>query len=468
MKNLEIENKYLLSYNKACKFLETLDTKHSKKIVQCYIKYSKNSIKRVRKIGKKYIYTLKKGSGRVRQEREKNISKKKYKRLSKRKIGNKIIKTRYFFTIDKKNYELDIFKKRFKGLAFLEIEFKNKKQMQDFILPEILSKIVIRDVSEDNNYTNSSLALLSNIPFENQEIFESIDLFDNNKNFVFSEKKSIYDYLQNWLYCYFVLLKKYAQLTVQNNNSEDLHQFRINIRRIRSLLAIYKELFDKDTVLKIMNSLKIIVSQTNKKRDIDVFLSKLDGINDSKILKFIEYLKDESQKEKRKIKKILESQEFLNILFDFEVFIKEDYKFFAINISDLPVKKYSKKKFKKLFKKIIFLFKKINHNSTIEELHKIRIKIKKFKYFLEISNNLLKKYRAEKIRKSFKKYQNLFGHLNDIQNQIKIVQDYCSIKNISTLEMNLASLQKELQETREKISDLAHFFLEKSYCCTPI
>jgi len=465
MKNLEIENKYLLSYDKACEFLETLDTKYSKKIVQYYIKYSKNSIKRVRKIGKKYIYTSKKGSGRIRQEREKNISKKKFKRLSKRKIGNKIIKTRYFFTIDKKNYELDIFKKRLKGLAFLEIEFKNKKQMQDFILPQILSKIVIKDVSEDNNYTNSSLALLSNIPFKNQEIFESMDLFDNNKNFIFtfSEKNSIYDYLQNWLYFYFILLKKYAQLSIQNNNNEDLHQFRINIRRIRSLLAVYKELFDKDVLLKIMNSFKIIVSQTNKKRDIDVFLLKLDGINDSKILKFIEYLEDKSQKEKLKIKKILESQEFSNILFDFEVFIKEDYKFFTTNISDLPANRYSKKKFKKLFKKITFLFKKINNNSTIEELHKIRIKIKKFKYFLEISNNLLKKYRVEKMRKSFKKYQNLFGHLNDIQNQIKMVQDYCSIKNISTLEMNLASLQKELQETREKIIDLTHFFLEKSY-----
>ncbi len=449
MKNLEIENKYLLSYEKAVKFIQSLQNYRRKKIIQSYIKYSKNSIKRVRKIGNKYLFTLKKGSGRIREEKEKFITKKRYKRLSKQKIGKKIKKIRYFFTIDNKNYELDIFKGKLKGLAFLEIEFKNEKDMKNFFLPDILVQIVVKDVSNDKKYTNSSLALSSSSTLNIEKIFNNIKLLNSDKKFIFKHTKhtGIYNYLRIYLYYYLTLLKKYSKLVDNIKDGENLHQFRINIRRIISLLSLHKELFDKETFDKIKLSFKTIIFKTNKKRDIDVFSKKLKNFNTKKydIEQLIQFLRDSANYENRQIKNLLSSQEFSEILFDFEILLKENSNFFTTNIANMPAKEYSKNKNKKLLKNITVSLKKLNLEMPTEEFHKVRIKIKKFKYFTEAFYMFLK----NKNIKNIKKYQTLFGKLNDIHNQINILQYYYKKSSIS--DTFLPSLESELKNIEQKI-----------------
>ena len=159
MKHLEIENKYLLSYNKTLKFIKSLSNYKAHKIKQFYLSCTPKATKRVRKVDGKYILTVKKGSGKIRKEKEKEINKKRYKKLKKSKIGRTIKKIRYVFELEGHTYELDIFRGDLKGLAYLEIEFSDIRQMQNFTLPKILRKIVKKDVSNDKRYTNAFLAI---------------------------------------------------------------------------------------------------------------------------------------------------------------------------------------------------------------------------------------------------------------------------------------------------------------------
>ena len=169
MKHLEIENKYILSYNKALKFVKSLPSYKVYKIEQSYLSNEANKTKRVRKIDNKYILTIKKGEGKIKEEREKYISKKRYKKLKKRKIGHTIKKRRYVFELGRFTYELDIFRGSLKGLAYLEIEFKSAKQMKKFTLPKRVKKIVKKDVSGDKRYSNAFLAT---------NVKNLVDLFD--------------------------------------------------------------------------------------------------------------------------------------------------------------------------------------------------------------------------------------------------------------------------------------------------
>jgi len=159
MKHLEIENKYLLSHKKALRFVKRLEYFSVQKIEQAYCQSSDDITKRVRKIGKStYILTIKKGSGKVREEYEKYISRRRYKKLKKKRIGKVIKKKRYVFELDGYVFELDIFKGTLKGLAFLEVEFDSTKKLDSFVLPKPLKKMVIKDVSDDKRFTNASLA----------------------------------------------------------------------------------------------------------------------------------------------------------------------------------------------------------------------------------------------------------------------------------------------------------------------
>ncbi len=443
MKHIEIENKYLLHKEKALEFLSTLKSVTKRSIEQMYIKYTDNEIKRVRRIGDRYILTVKRGKGKIREEFEKDIDKKEYKKLSKKRIGYKIVKDRYIFELEGKTYELDIFKKKFQGLAFLEIEFKDIDELNRFTPPSKIEYLIQKDVSEDRSYTNAYLALKKYQNIDLESYFKEIDGFDCQKNDIKIGKQSnLLSFLSIKLYLYNSLIKCYIKSYKISNDDESLHQIRVNIRKIRSLLSLHKELFQNHTVKKIELSLKEIVKTTNKKRDLDVFLHYLIS-KKFKNEEFLSYLKKEASKEHDKIMKLLNSKKFLQTLEDIEFFILhlELYSFDSVR---LPAIRYGKKKIKNSKQKIKKDFKRLKNNTPIEKFHKVRIEIKRLRYLMEF-------YNIKKDIKSIVKHQNDFGKLNDFDKQIEITKEYLSSSQEKDVLKLLKTLKKRLKDIKKSI-----------------
>jgi len=448
MKNIEIENKYLLSRKKAMHFIKGIEILKVKHIEQFYIKYGKNSIKRARKSDDEYILTVKRGSGRIREEIEKNISKKRYKKLSKKRIGYKIVKKRYIFKLEEKTYELDIFKKKFKNLSFLEIEFQNEEDLNSFTLPSTLKELVVKDVSEDKNYTNSSLALRKYQKMDIEKYLDNIDKGEFDKSDITIKKEvNIHIYLSIKLYLYLYLTKKYAAEYLQTKEDESLHQFRINIRKIRSLLYLHREFFQKNIYKSLNKSLKQIASATNFKRDLDVFIKKVKDF-DMEDSSFFDYLTNLSQEEDKKIEQLLKSEDFNDTLFNLELFLKV-MDFYSFETIKLPAMRYAHKKIEKNYKRVKEESLKLKPSSPIEEYHKIRIEIKKLRYLMEF-------YSINKKRKRLVKLQNDFGKLNDTYNQIKIIKNY-----ILQNEADNNKTDKILKALQKDQNSLKHSILTK-------
>ncbi len=456
MKHLEIENKYLLSYKKAVDFIKRLGSCSIKDIEQIYFSYSPKSTKRVRRVNDKYILTVKKGDGKVREEYEKEITRKKYKKFKKKRIGRVIKKRRYVFGFDGLTYELDIFKGSLKGLAYLEVEFDNVDKMKDFVLPESLQRIVKKDVSSDRKYTNAFLAVSIKKYNNIDKIFKKIE--KNHKKFKFKPKKeiNISDYLRIWLYHYLILAKNYAFDFAKSDNEEDLHQFRVNIRRIRSLLYSFREIFSKEIYQKLSSSLKSIAQKTNQKRDIDVFIISLKKEKEF-YKEFYEYLKNEQTHQKNEIELFIMSDKFKNILFDLETVLKDSDGFYTNIYAYLPAKIFVKKSFKKLHKKIQKSLLELTSSKPIEEYHKVRIKIKKLRYLVETFSYFIKE---KSVKQTLKTLQESFGNLNDTHKQIIILRDYLQkYPNDTAIQELLEKLELNLQDIKNDISSKTGFNL---------
>ncbi len=446
MKNIEIENKYLISKNRGKQFLKSLQKCQKKSIEQAYIKYTKNGIKRVRKIDDRYILTVKKGDGRIREEFEEDISEKRYKKLLKKRIGYLIKKDRYIFLLDGAKYELDIFKNRFKKLSFLEIEFEDKDKMLSFQLPKILQDLIIKDVSDNPNYTNATLAL-KKYQINADKYFLKID----NKKKIVKIKKDIAigTFLSIKLYLYLKSAEDFRKKYFLSKEDEHLHQFRVNLRKIRSLLQIHKELFEKRVYKKLKNSLKDIASSTNKKRDLDVFMDSLSKSDTSKLEAFLSYLYKQKESEDKKIYEKLNSWHFQTFIFDMEQFLKHIH-FYTNNLAKLPAKKEARKSIKKMKKEIKNILAKLSNNSDMNTLHNLRIKFKKLRYLIECYEELLKKKKVKKMRKIAVKYQNSLGKINDLNSEIEVCRHYISQsseQDRSEVQTLLENLQKELSRT---------------------
>ena len=152
----EIERKFLIAFPDESR-LATMNGCRVYEIEQLYLPAPKGVSERVRRVddGERtiYIHTVKKKlSALTRSEFEEEISAEEYERLSFGR-GEKISKRRYRIPYGGRLLEIDIFP-FWRTRAFCEVELE--REDETVVLPDLIE--VIRDVSEDNRYSNHSLA----------------------------------------------------------------------------------------------------------------------------------------------------------------------------------------------------------------------------------------------------------------------------------------------------------------------
>ncbi|HGZ71156.1 MAG TPA: CHAD domain-containing protein, partial [Nitratifractor sp.] len=82
-----------------------------------------------------------------------------------------------------------------------------------------------------------------------------------------------YSLLVNVLQQYVKDIEFYHQRFLDSKDDEDLHQFRVNLRKSRALLKAFRKSFQSQKLLKkVIKNLAYIAKKSNKTRDMDIFL----------------------------------------------------------------------------------------------------------------------------------------------------------------------------------------------------
>lgn len=146
---MEIERKYLISKPPA-----DYETYPFHLIEQAYL--STDPVVRIRKEDETYYLTYKSKGHMEREEYNLPLNAGSYDHLLKKADGHILTKKRYLIPMEGTDLtiELDIFEGRFKGLMLAEVEFKERKEAEDFIPPAWFG----RDVTFTGEYQNSKLS----------------------------------------------------------------------------------------------------------------------------------------------------------------------------------------------------------------------------------------------------------------------------------------------------------------------
>ena len=156
---MEIERKFLINELPA-----DLDSYEKIEIEQGYI--SNKPTIRIRKANEKYILTVKSKFGVrvneegpiVNNEHEFEITKEEYNHLKEKLEMDVLKKMRYLIPLEGGLVaEIDVFKERFEGLVFAEVEFPSIEASNSFVKPHWLGK----DVSDDSRYKNAKIIKLN-------------------------------------------------------------------------------------------------------------------------------------------------------------------------------------------------------------------------------------------------------------------------------------------------------------------
>ena len=145
----EIERKWLLSD------LPDLSDCKRAKIVQGYMAVAADATEvRLRKTGRRYFETVKKGTGLRRDELEVQLTKKQFDSLWPATGGRRLEKVRYTLKWRAKKIEVDVYQKRLGGLMVAEVEFKSQREAAKFSPPKWFGK----EITNKERYNNVNLA----------------------------------------------------------------------------------------------------------------------------------------------------------------------------------------------------------------------------------------------------------------------------------------------------------------------
>ncbi|MEI6528927.1 MAG: hypothetical protein WCN88_00790 [Candidatus Falkowbacteria bacterium] len=150
---IEIEKTYL------AKFLpKGLKKYESKKMLDIYVpKQSKHAKLRIRQSGSSHVITKKsvisENNASTQLEETISISPEEFKAFLK--IGsNKISKVRYYYPYKDFVAEIDVFLGKLKGLVLIDFEFKNHKDLNNFVMPDFC----LADVTEEETIAGGVLS----------------------------------------------------------------------------------------------------------------------------------------------------------------------------------------------------------------------------------------------------------------------------------------------------------------------
>ncbi len=216
---------------------------------------------------------------------------------------------------------------------------------------------------------------------------------------------------------------------------EQLHKFRVAIRRSRSLLKFYMKKH-----YAIADVLKVIVQQTNTLRELDVLLLEIDSKRYAKLTHKVTAYRDEQFNLLWHDGFVKNSIQTLNQLYDDILELNVEY-----SESKLISKSINH------YHKTMQNFYNIPHDSSDELFHELRIEFKIARYTLEFLSETALEDEEHKTQQC-KQIQDHLGLIQDRSNQYEWIQQFCNGNDEIKQECKslLKQYKKELKQLKKK------------------
>jgi len=247
---------------------------------------------------------------------------------------------------------------------------------------------------------------------------------------------------------------------------EDLHQFRVNIRKSRAFLKEFSFLFPKEQFIYFYDNLSFFATLTNQKRDLDVIKERLLELDEAHEM-IQKDITQQQEKEHQEIGKMLKCETFKDFFHTYQGVLTGQALVSTQN-STGTIQDTAKEVLINLHGKIIKKISALEKEFEIAKLHKIRIAFKKFRYLLEEFQHVFGEEKIAKMIEKGKKLQTLLGDFNDTVNQKKLLHTYFKdhkdqISDRKALEKSLLSKTAKTQaKLMEKAMKKLHKFKERS------
>jgi CHAD domain-containing protein len=218
---------------------------------------------------------------------------------------------------------------------------------------------------------------------------------------------------------------------LEDLDTEFLHDYRICLRKIRSVLSLVKEVYPARETQRMRKILGDLARQTNRLRDLDVYLLSRDEylrLLPPSLRPALEGMfKDYSAERGGEIRRVsakLRAPSWHKHIREIEEYFSEETPHEPSPASDLPVGPLVFRCIYKRYRKIRKIAAGFGVETPDETVHQLRIECKKLRYLLEFFTELIPKGEGAAIQKLLRRLQNRLGEFNDASVQQKSLLNY--------------------------------------------
>jgi CHAD domain-containing protein len=219
-------------------------------------------------------------------------------------------------------------------------------------------------------------------------------------------------------------------------DSEFLHDFRVAVRRARSLLGQIKGALDAETTATLQQQLKAIGAMTGNVRDLDVYLLKKTAYRDlvpdflkPGVVQLFQTLQRKRRHATDRMIKAMAGEDFAAAMQALERFVTSDASALPAGMAGShPIGAIAMAAIYKRYRRVVKKGRRIDAATPNSQLHALRIDCKKLRYLLEFFASLFPENQIKGLIKQLKQLQENLGDFNDLS-----VQQHFLIEHLSTL-----------------------------------
>ena len=219
--------------------------------------------------------------------------------------------------------------------------------------------------------------------------------------------------------------------TIDNTDSEFLHDFRVAVRRTRSGFNQIKNTLPAKTIAEHADFFAWLGQITGLTRDLDVYLLSYKDYQQAlpislreDITPLHDFLKEKQQLAQQELAKKLRSSDYINHLTAWEDYLNSPLpKKNKESNASMSIKALADQRIWKSYKRLLKEAGAITDASPAKGLHDLRKTCKKLRYLIEFFQSLYPSEDIKVILKSMKGFQNILGDFQDYEIQeLKIKQ----------------------------------------------
>ncbi|MBL6957060.1 MAG: CHAD domain-containing protein [Chlorobium phaeobacteroides] len=260
----------------------------------------------------------------------------------------------------------------------------------------------------------------------------------------------------------------------KNIDTEFLHDYRVAIRRTRSILARLQGILPPEELLTYKQAFRELGRRTNDLRDQDVYLLEADRFREllppamrNSLNLFFTDLRNRHKKELRSFSRHIASEKHKRFLQEWESFLRSDPPSDPDRTpearritSDVAVASI-----RKAWKKVLRHGRTTSPEATDTELHALRLDCKKLRYLLEFYSSLFPRKTLRQVVRQLKNLQDNLGLFVDLSVQQDYLTTYLSSlergEEVLPLAASIGGLVTALHHKREAVRKEFHHRFEK-------